>query len=202
MATPINIKDKSLMREDIIPGATFPDFKLTEHTGKRRKLSDVQGNDPMIVLLARGMYCPKDQWQQKRLVDFYPELRVGYVKIVTISTDDLMLTNEFRTGLNAEWPFFSDPERVIQQDLDIKEYTDSRHNPMTPHTLVLEPGLLIHKIYNGYWFFGRPTIEDLRQDLRDILTRIRPDWDLAARGLRESWEAGETENFYPYRQRD
>ena len=72
---------------------------------------------------------------------------------------------------------------------------------MTPHTLVLEPGLLIHKIYNGYWFFGRPTIEDLRQDLRDILTRIRPDWDLAARGLRESWEAGETGNFYPYRQK-
>jgi len=30
----------------------------------------------------------------------------------------------------------------------------------------LEPGLIIHKIYNGYWFFGRPTMEDLRQDLR------------------------------------
>ena len=72
---------------------------------------------------------------------------------------------------------------------------------MTPHTLVLEPGLLIHKIYNGYWFFGRPTIEDLRQDLRDILIRIRPDWDLATPRLRESWEAGETENFYPYRQK-
>ncbi|MCH8101897.1 MAG: hypothetical protein IIB28_01925, partial [Chloroflexi bacterium] len=77
--TPIGIKDKSLMREDILPGATFPDYELTKHSGERQKLSDVQGNDPMIVVLARGMYCPKDQWQQKRLVDFYPELRVGYV---------------------------------------------------------------------------------------------------------------------------
>lgn len=189
------------MRKDIVPGAKFPDYELMRHTGIRRKLSDIQGNDPMIVVLARGMYCPKDQWQQKRLVDFYPELRVGYVQIVTISTDDLMLTNEFRMSLNAEWPFFSDPERVVQQDLGIKEYTDSRHDPMIPHTLVLEPGMLIHKIYNGYWFFGRPTIEDLRQDLRDILARTRPDWDLATPGLRESWDAGETENFYPYRKK-
>jgi peroxiredoxin len=49
------------MRQDIVPGATFPDYELTVHSGERQKLSDVQGNDPMIVLLARGMYCPKDQ---------------------------------------------------------------------------------------------------------------------------------------------
>jgi hypothetical protein len=24
--------------------------------------------------------------------------------------------------------------------------------------IVLEPGLVIYKIYMGYWFFGRPTI--------------------------------------------
>jgi hypothetical protein len=28
--------------------------------------------------------------------------------------------------------------------------------PMIPHTLVLEPGLRVYKIYDGYWFFGRP----------------------------------------------
>jgi hypothetical protein len=36
---------------------------------------------------------------------------------------------------------------------------------MIPHVIVLEPGLSIYRIYNGYWFFGRPTLEDLRQDL-------------------------------------
>jgi hypothetical protein len=36
---------------------------------------------------------------------------------------------------------------------------------MIPHTVVLEPGLRVYKIYNGYWFFGRPTVEELRHDL-------------------------------------
>jgi uncharacterized membrane protein len=44
---------------------------------------------------------------------------------------------------------------VVQKDLDIAEYTDPLHNPMIPYTLVLEPGLIIYKIYMGYWFFSR-----------------------------------------------
>ena len=27
-------------------------------------------------------------------------------------------------------------------------------------------------------FFGRPTVEDLRQDLRAVLAKCRPDWDI------------------------
>ena len=49
---------------------------------------------------------------------------------------------------------------------------------MIPHTIVLEPGLVIYKIYNGYWFFGRPTLEELRQDLRAVTKKCRPDWDI------------------------
>jgi hypothetical protein len=47
---------------------------------------------------------------------------------------------------------------------------------MISHVIVLEPGLVIFKIYNGYWFFGRPTIEELRQDLRDVLKKCRAVW--------------------------
>jgi hypothetical protein len=47
---------------------------------------------------------------------------------------------------------------------------------MIPHTIVLQPGLVIYKIYNGYWFFGRPTVEYLRQDLRAVTKKCRPDW--------------------------
>jgi hypothetical protein len=43
-----------------------------------------------------------------------------------------------------------------QQDLAIQECADPDNNPMIPHTLVLAPGLVIYKIYNGYWFWGRP----------------------------------------------
>jgi len=96
------------MRSDIVPGAAFPDYELSDHTTQRRKLSELQGGDPMVVVLSRG----------------------GFLE-----------TNEFRSGVGAHWPFLSDPGRTIQKDLDIAEYTDPEHNPMIPHTMVLEPGL-------------------------------------------------------------
>src|SRR5260370_38445540 len=48
------------MRSDIVPGATFPDYELSDHTAKRRKLSELQGPDPMVPVLHRGAFCPKD----------------------------------------------------------------------------------------------------------------------------------------------
>ena len=67
---------------------------------------------------------------------------------------------------------------------------------MIPHTLVLKPGLVIHSVYNGYWLWGRPSVEDLRHDLRAVTAEIRPDWDLAAPGLREAWDAGDVSPFH------
>ncbi len=186
------------MRPDIIPGAVFPDYELTDHTGKRRKLSNLQGPDPMILVLSRGGFCPKDRRQAENLVQLHRELEVAYCRLVTISTDNLIETNEYRTGINAHWPFLSDAGRTIQKDLDIAEYTDVPHNPMIPHTLVLEPGLRIYKIYMGYWFFGRPTIEELRQDLRAVLKKCRPDWDITTPDLKAAWARGEQNRFYPY----
>jgi peroxiredoxin len=186
------------MRSDIVPGANFPDYELSDHTGKHRTLSELQGSDPMIVVLSRGGYCPKDRRQSEGLVQLHREMEVGYCRLVTISTDNLLETNEYRAGLGAHWPFLSDPGRKIQKDLDITEYTDPTHNPMVPHTLVLEPGLIVFKIYNGYWYFGRPTIEELRYDLRSVLQKCRPDWDITKPDLKTAWARGDKSRFFPY----
>jgi len=150
------------------------------------------------VLLGRGMYCPKDRRQAMNLVQLEPELKVGYAKIVTITTDDLLATNENRDGLGAHWPFLSDPGRIVQKDLDIQEYTDPVHDPMVPHTLVLAPELRVHSIYVGYWYWGRPSVEELRRDLREVTRRIRPDWDITDPQLRAAWKAGDKSRFWPY----
>jgi peroxiredoxin len=186
------------MRADMAPGAVFPDYELTDHTTQRRKLSDLQGADPMVVVLSRGGYCPKDRRQAEGLLQLHREMEVGYCRLVTISTDSLFETNEFRTGVGAHWPFLSDVGRVVQKDLDIAEYTDPTHNPMIPHTIVLEPGLIVFKIYNGCWFFGRPTVEELRQDLRAVLKKCRPDWDISSTELKAAWNKGQKDRFYPY----
>lgn len=183
------------MRPDIVPGATFPDYELTDHTRQRRCLSEIQRQDPMVLILSRGHYCPKEHLE---LAAFYPKLAVSYTRMVTISTDSLLELDEFRQSVGAQWTFLSDPRRVVRKDLDIAEYTDPRHDPMIPYTLVLEPGLAIHSIYNGYWFWGRPSPDELRRDLRDVFMKVRPDWDLAAPGLREAWEAGDRSRFHPY----
>jgi peroxiredoxin len=186
------------MRTDIVPGAVFPDYELSDHTAKRRKLSELQGPHPMVLVLSRGGYCPKDRRQAEGLVQLHRELEVGYCRLVTISTDNITETSEYRTGVGAHWPFLSDVRRTVQKDLDIAEYTDPDHNPMIPHVIVLEPGLIVHKIYNGYWFFGRPTLEDLRQDLRVVTKKCRPDWDITTPELRAAWAEGRKELFYPY----
>ena len=186
------------MRNDIVPGARFPDYELTDHTATRRKLSELQGTDHMIVVLSRGGFCPKDRRQAEGLIQLHREMEVGYCRLVTISTENLTETNEYRSGVGAHWPFLSDAGRVVQKDLDIAEYTDPVHNPMIPHVVVLEPGLIVLKIYSGYWFFGRPTMEELRQDLRAVTRKCRPDWDITTPEMKRAWQEGRKELFYPY----
>ena len=190
------------MRSDIAPGGTFPDYELPDHTNIPRKLSELQGEDPLILTLARGHYCPKEHQQHLELASFYPKIAVGYTQIATISTDDHHTLQEFRASVGAQWPFLSDPERTVQKDLDIQEYTDPENNPMIPHTLVLKPGLIIHSVYNGYWFWGRPSLADLWHDLRVATSEIRPDWDLGAPGLRDAWNAGDRSPFHGWNKQD
>ena len=140
------------MRSDIVPGALFPDYALTDHSAKHRKLSELQGQHPMVLVLSRGGYCPKDRRQSELLVELHREMEVGYCRLVTISTDNITLTNEYRTGVGG-CTFCARSSRmrdgIVQKDLDIAEYTDAEHNPMIPHVIVLEPGLVVYKIYNG-----------------------------------------------------
>ena len=184
------------MRPDIVPGGTFPDYSLPDHEGTVHSLSEIQGRDPMILTLARGHYCPKEHQQHLELAAFQSKIAVAYTRIATIATDDHHELQEFRLSVGAQWPFLSDPGRTVQKDLDIQEYTDPERDPMIPHTLVLTPGLVIHSIYNGYWFWGRPSLDDLWRDLRAATSEIRPDWDLGTPGLREAWDAGELSQFH------
>jgi hypothetical protein len=46
-----------------------------------------------------------------------------------------------------------------------------------------------------YWFWGRPSIDDLRRDLREVTREIRPDLALSAPLLRDAWNAGDVSSF-------
>src|SRR3982750_3669806 len=111
------------MRSDITPGARFPDYALPDHTETVRRLSELQGDDPMVLTLARGHYCPKEHQQHLELAAFQSKVAVAYTRMATISTDEHHTSQEFRASVGAQWPFLSDPGRIVQKDLDIQEYT-------------------------------------------------------------------------------
>ncbi len=146
------------MRSDIVPGGIFPDYALPDHTSTVRALSEIQGRDPMILTLARGNYCPKEHHQHLELAQHYPKIAVAYTQMATIATDDHHTLQEFRSSVGAQWPFLSDPERIVQKDLDIGEYTDPEHNPMIPHTFVLKPGLVYPQHLRRLLVLGPPVV--------------------------------------------
>ena len=76
----------------------------------------------------------------------------------------------FRAGLGAHWPFLSDEQRTIIKQIHILDETEGEYAYCAqPYTFVLHPDLRIHAIYNGWFFVGRPTLEELRHDLRTIM---------------------------------
>jgi peroxiredoxin len=120
------IRKDLAVRTDIKPGSTFPDYELPDHASVVRRLSELQGDDPMILTLARGHYCPKEHQQHLELAANYPKLNVGYVTVATIATDPPHTLQQFRNSVGAHWPFLSDPGRIVQKDLDIQEFTDPK----------------------------------------------------------------------------
>lgn len=186
------------MRQDIVAGAKFPDYVLPDHTKAKRRLSDLQGDQLMIVVLTRGFFCPKDRQHMLELVRFHPQFVVGYTQVVAITTDDWHTTNNYRQQTAAPFPFLYDEERIVQRDLEIKEYTDTSHDVMIPHTIVLGRELEVFKVYNGYYYWGRPSMAELHGDLRQLAENTYRDWDITQPDLRAKWEKGDKSDFYPY----
>src|SRR5438309_7473010 len=68
------------MRPDIVPGAVFPDYELPDHRGKHRTLSELQGGDPLVLVLSRGGFCPRDRRQHEGLLQLHREMEVGQTR--------------------------------------------------------------------------------------------------------------------------
>jgi peroxiredoxin len=157
-------------------GEAFPDLELTDHAGNARALSALVAGDPTVLQTYRGWWCPKEQAFFRRLVALQDEAEVAYTRIVSLSVDPPPVASAFRAGLGARWTFLCDPERTALERLGLRETTDTVNHPYVPAVFVLAPDLTIHRAYDGYWFWGRPTLEELRQDMRAVSAAVRPDW--------------------------
>ena len=119
-------------------------------------------------------------------MELQDDLRVNYCHLAVISTDPPEVAAAFRTGLDATFTFLSDHERQAIRQLDMTEVTppDFKYGLLAlPFTFSLAPDLTIHSIYDGWWFVGRPTLEELRQDMRTIMQACRDDYHYAGPSL-------------------
>jgi len=160
------------------PGTCFPDVELPDHTGRKRRLSELAGGDPVVLITSRGWWCPKEQRYLRELVRLQDELEVAYARLVVLSVDPPEVQAAFRAGLGARFTFLSDADRLWLDRLELRESTDTVHHPYQPAAFTLFPDLRVHSTYNGYWYLGRATLEELRQDLRAIARETRTDWEL------------------------
>lgn len=160
----------------LVAGATFPDLDLPDHGGRPRTLSEIAGGDPLVLLTSRGWFCPKEQRHLRRMTELQDEFEVAYARMAVVSGDPPGQQAAFRAGLGARFTFLSDADRRWLPRLGLRETTDTVHDPYQPAAFSLFPDLTIHRVYDGYWFWGRPTAEDLRRDMREITRAIRPDW--------------------------
>jgi hypothetical protein len=90
--------------------------------------------------------------------------------------DNWLESLEVRNALGADWMFLCDTDKKLLHELQMSDHTDKRHGEIyIPYTFILDRDLTIYKIYNGWWYLGRPTVEEIRMDFRALVSK-RPDW--------------------------
>ena len=176
------------MSKGLTPGAVLPDFTLPDENGMTHRLSELQGDDAMILMLGRGEHCPRERQQQREMVRFHQWCPVAFTQLVTILPNDLHDVYKMRISTGAHWPYLADLDLQVQRAFEIEEYTDPHHQATVPHTLVVAPGLVVDKVYVGYWFWGRPSPLQLWEDLQDLLRRSKADFDPTSAQARAAWQ--------------
>ena len=157
-------------------GRRWPDVQLLDHTGVQRHLSEISAGDPLLLHTWRGTFCPKDQtFFRQVLLPLQDEADVAYTRMASLSVEPPDISFAFRAGLGARWTFLCDPERTTLNHVGLEETTDEIHHPYAPYVWVLLPDLTITAAWNGYWYWGRPTAEELRIAWRDALRAVHSD---------------------------
>jgi peroxiredoxin len=159
---------EAVLGNDLEPGMTLPDFTLPDETGTRHRLSTLQGTDVLVLQLSRGEHCPRERMHHRELLRFHEWCDVGFTQLVSILPNTLHDTYKMKIATGAHWTFLADEGLEVRTALEIDEYTDIHHD---------YAGLRIEKVYVGYWFWGRPSPEQLWIDLQEVHKRIKADYD-------------------------
>jgi peroxiredoxin len=179
------------MSTNLEPGETIPDFELRDEQGDSHRLSELQGDDFLVLMLGRGEHCPRERQHQKEMLPFHEWCSVAFTQLVTVLPNQLHDVYKLKLSTGAHWTYLADEQLEVQRHFEIDEYTDPHHDATVPHTVLLSPGLKVEKVYVGYWFWGRPSRYQLWEDLAELTKRLKADYDPSLPAVRASFERSE-----------
>lgn len=116
--------------------------------------------------------------QLRHLVQLQDDLPVAYCRLAVVSVDPPAVNGALRIGLGATFPILSDQDLKAIHVLDIVDTSDKKHGTIAiPYAFSLLPDLTVHNLYCGWYYVGRPTPNDLREDMRAMIQKSRSDYD-------------------------
>jgi hypothetical protein len=162
------------MRPDVVPGALSREHELSDHRGMRRTLSELQGGDPLVLVPPCGGFCPKDRRQHEGLLQ-PPPRDAGRLLPPRDDLDRQRHRDQWVSycsrgpgGRFSRTPAAECRRRPTSRSVPRTQPDDSSHPCYWSHACVS------NKIYKGYWFFGRPTLQELCPDVRTCCNAAVP----------------------------
>ena len=103
------------MSKNLEPGTTLPDFELPDENGDLHRLSDLQGDNCLVLMLGRGEHCPRERQHQREMVKFHEWCPVAFTELVTVLPNDLHDIVQDAIATGAHWTFLADADLEVQR---------------------------------------------------------------------------------------
>lgn len=188
---------------DLAPGATCPDFELTEPlTGKTYKTSDFQGEATVVMIICN--HCPFVVMLKENYVELAKEYQAKGVKVVAINSNDPTVKEgrdapekmaEDAANYGYTFPYLYDADQSVAKDF---------YAMCTPEFYVFDKDMKLayHGQYDAarpakYGDFPPPSGEDLKAALDLVLAgnEVPQPWK-PSMGCNVKWVPGNEPSYY------
>ena len=108
------------MSKNIEPGTTIPDFELPDENGEMHSLSEIQGDNLLVLHLSRGEHCPRERMHHREMLRFYEWCSLAFTELVTLMPNTQHDVLRLKIGTGAHWTFLADEDLEAQRHFDIR----------------------------------------------------------------------------------
>lgn len=124
---------------------------------------------PLVLLLGRGWFCPRDQAHLRHVVGGWDRLALTGASFAYVAVQAWEEQAAFRAGLGAGFAFLSDADRALATAWDLVDATEGEQSDVIlPVVLLCDHDLVVRQVWDGWWLDGRPTVDELLLALREL----------------------------------